>query len=227
MSRDMMPSFELYQPDTVEGAAKLAKDVEKSWLLAGGQDSYDWFKDRAKHPEALIDLGGISALKGIRGTDAGVEIGALTTLTEIAGSELLKANYTVLARAASYPGREFQGVVRSVGSRVDPVTRAIQVRAHVPNDDSALRPGMLLMVEVVMTERMALIVPENAVYQIQDRAYVYVVDDNLIARERLIETGDRRYGSVEVLSGLEAGERIVVEGIVKLRNGIAVRLTED
>ena len=101
MSRDMMPSFELYQPDTVEGAAKLAKDVEKSWLLAGGQDSYDWFKDRAKHPEALIDLGGISALKGIRGTDAGVEIGALTTLTEIAGSELLKANYTVLARAAA------------------------------------------------------------------------------------------------------------------------------
>ncbi len=101
MSRDMMPSFELYQPDTIEGAAKLAKDVENSWLLAGGQDSYDWFKDRAKHPEALIDLGGISTLKGIRGTDAGVEIGALTTLTEIAGSELLKANYTVLARAAA------------------------------------------------------------------------------------------------------------------------------
>ncbi len=101
MSRDMMPSFELYQPDTIEGAAKLAKDVENSWLLAGGQDSYDWFKDRAKHPEALIDLGGISTLKGIRGTDAGVESGALTTLTEIAGSELLKANYTVLARAAA------------------------------------------------------------------------------------------------------------------------------
>ena len=48
MSRDMMPSFELYQPDTIEGAAKLAKDVENSWLLAGGQDSYDWFKDYAE-----------------------------------------------------------------------------------------------------------------------------------------------------------------------------------
>jgi xanthine dehydrogenase YagS FAD-binding subunit len=101
MSRDMMPSFELYQPDSVEGAAKLAKDVEKSWVLAGGQDSYDWFKDRAKRPEAVIDLSGIVALKGIRETDAGLEVGALTTLTEIADSEVVKSKYTVLARAAA------------------------------------------------------------------------------------------------------------------------------
>jgi len=101
MSRDMMPSFELYQPDSLEGAIKLAKDVEKSWLIAGGQDSYDWFKDRAKRPEALIDLGAIQALKGIRETDAGLEVGALTTLTEIGESELVKSKYTVLARAAA------------------------------------------------------------------------------------------------------------------------------
>jgi membrane fusion protein (multidrug efflux system) len=134
---------------------------------------------------------------------------------------------TVLARSASYPGREFNGVVRNVGSRVDPVTRAFQVRAHIPNEDAALRPGMLLMVEVVTTERTALVVPENAVYQIQDRAYVYVVGEDLVARERMIETGERRFGSVEVLSGLELGERIVTEGIVKLRDGAVVRLAED
>jgi len=97
----MMPSFELYQPDSLEGAIKLAKDMEKSWLIAGGQDSYDWFKDRAKRPEALIDLGAIQALKGIRETDAGLEVGALTTLTEIGESELVKSKYTVLARAAA------------------------------------------------------------------------------------------------------------------------------
>jgi xanthine dehydrogenase YagS FAD-binding subunit len=101
MSRDMMPSFELYQPDSLEGALKLSKDVEKSWLVAGGQDSYDWFKDRAKRPDALIDLSGIAALKGIRETPAGLEVGALTTLTEIAESELIKSKYTVLARAAA------------------------------------------------------------------------------------------------------------------------------
>ena len=101
MSRDMMPSFELYQPDTVENAIKLAKDTDGAWLLAGGQDSYDWFKDRAKRPEAVIDLSGIVALKGIRETDAGLEVGALTTLTEIAESEVVKSKYTVLARAAA------------------------------------------------------------------------------------------------------------------------------
>jgi len=101
MSRDMMPSFELYQPDSLEGALKLSKDVEKSWLVAGGQDSYDWFKDRAKRPQALIDITGISALKGVRETATGLEVGALTTLTEIAEHEVIKAKYTVLARAAA------------------------------------------------------------------------------------------------------------------------------
>jgi xanthine dehydrogenase YagS FAD-binding subunit len=102
MSRDMMPSFELYQPDSLEGALKLSKDLDKDgWLLAGGQDSYDWFKDRAKRPGALIDLSGIAALKGIRETAEGLEVGALTTLTEIAESEVVKSKYTVLARAAA------------------------------------------------------------------------------------------------------------------------------
>ena len=100
MSRDMMPSFELYQPDSVQGAVKLSKDVEKSWLLAGGQDSYDWFKDRAKRPEALIDITGIAALKGVRETADGLEVGALTTLTEIAQNELVLGKYSLLAAAA-------------------------------------------------------------------------------------------------------------------------------
>jgi membrane fusion protein (multidrug efflux system) len=111
-----------------------------------------------------------------------------------------------------------------VGSRVDNVTRAIQVRAHIPNADNALRPGMLLTVRVVMAERTALVVPEHAVYQIQDRAYVYLVDSDLVAHEQQIETGERHFGLVEVLGGLQAGDRIVTEGIVKLRDGIQVRV---
>jgi xanthine dehydrogenase YagS FAD-binding subunit len=101
MSRDMMPSFELYQPDSLEGALKLSKDVEKSWLIAGGQDSYDWFKDRAKRPAALIDITGITALKGVRETETGLEVGALTTLTDIANDPVINGKYSVLARAAA------------------------------------------------------------------------------------------------------------------------------
>jgi membrane fusion protein (multidrug efflux system) len=135
----------------------------------------------------------------------------------------MKPGARVVARSASYPDREFEGTVRTVGSRVDPITRAFTVRAHIPNDDRALRPGMLLTVDVVMAERTSLVVPESAVFQVQDRAYVYTVDAAQTARQTQIELGDRRYGFVEVRSGLEEGDLIVTEGIVKLRDGITVR----
>lgn len=103
MSRDMMPGFELYQPDTVDGAVELlGRFGEEGWALAGGNDSLDWFKDRVKRPRFVVDLTGIDALRGIRETaDGGVEIGALTTLTEIERSEVIRSRYGVLANAAS------------------------------------------------------------------------------------------------------------------------------
>jgi len=139
----------------------------------------------------------------------------------------IRPGSTVIARSASYPNREFTGVVRTIDSRVDPVTRAVVVRAHIPNDDAALRPGMLLTVRVTTEERTALIVPEGAVFQIQDRAYVYRVDGERIARQRQIQIGARRFGIVEVTAGLEEGDLIVSEGIVKLRDGSRVRFSDD
>ena len=102
MSRDMMGGFELYQPDTVEGAVELlGRFGAEGWALAGGNDSLDWFKDRVKRPKYVVDLTGIGALRGIRETaDGGVEIGALTTLTEVERSEVIEGRYQVLAAAA-------------------------------------------------------------------------------------------------------------------------------
>jgi xanthine dehydrogenase YagS FAD-binding subunit len=103
MLRDMMPQFELYQPDTLENALDLIKRLDdKSWIMAGGYDSLDWFKDRAKRPTAVIDIGGIATLKGIRETADGLEIGALTTLTEIESSPLVQEKYSLLASAARH-----------------------------------------------------------------------------------------------------------------------------
>jgi xanthine dehydrogenase YagS FAD-binding subunit len=103
MLRDMMPQFELYQPDTLENALDLARQLgDKFWILAGGYDSLDWFKDRAKRPTAVIDLGGIQSLKGIRESADGLEIGALTTLTEIESSPLVQQKYSLLASAARH-----------------------------------------------------------------------------------------------------------------------------
>ncbi|HUQ52160.1 MAG TPA: xanthine dehydrogenase family protein subunit M [Gammaproteobacteria bacterium] len=101
MSRDMMSAFELYQPDTVEGAVELlGRFGADGWALAGGNDSYDWFKDRIKRPKQVVDLSGIAALKGIRETADGVEIGALTTLTEVERSSVIQNRYKLLADAA-------------------------------------------------------------------------------------------------------------------------------
>ncbi len=101
MSRDMMANFELYQPDSVDNALDLlGRFGEDGWALAGGHDTLDWFKDRAKYAAHVVDLTGIAELRGIRETDSGVEIGALTTLTEIEQSPLIQERYGVLADAA-------------------------------------------------------------------------------------------------------------------------------
>ena len=100
--KDMMPHFELFQPTSIDNALDLAERYgEEGWLLAGGQDSYDWFKDRAKKPKAVIDLNGISELKGIRETDDGVEIGPLTSLSDVVNNDIIKSKFKLLADAAN------------------------------------------------------------------------------------------------------------------------------
>jgi xanthine dehydrogenase YagS FAD-binding subunit len=100
--RDPMPSFELFQPTSVEAAQKLlAHHGEDAWILAGGMDSFDWLKDRIKRPKVVVDLGGVKELTGVRELADGIEIGAMTTLTEIASSRLVREKYGVLAQAAA------------------------------------------------------------------------------------------------------------------------------
>jgi xanthine dehydrogenase YagS FAD-binding subunit len=99
--KDMMPGFELYQPTQLDDALALLDRYGKDgWKMAGGNDSLSWFKERIKRPKAVIDISGIVALKGVRETPDGIEIGALTSLTEIERSPVIRAKYRVLADAA-------------------------------------------------------------------------------------------------------------------------------
>lgn len=104
MLRDMMPHFELFQPDTVEAAVELLDRFgEDGWALAGGYDSLDWFKNRTKRPAAVVDLEGLGALRGVQETeDGGLEIGAMTTLTELELSPRVRERYRLLSDAAGY-----------------------------------------------------------------------------------------------------------------------------
>jgi len=99
---DVMPVFELLQPTSVNDAlALLERHGSDGWVLAGGMDSMDWLKDRIKRPVALVDLSGVAELKGIRPSGGGLEIGAMTTLTDIVKNPVVKEKYGLLMEAAS------------------------------------------------------------------------------------------------------------------------------
>jgi len=134
----------------------------------------------------------------------------------------LREGLKVTATAAAFSGREFTGTVSGVDSRVDPVSRSVIVRAVVPNPDGALKPGMFLNVRLARDARDALLIPEGALVPEQSRQFVFVVEDGRAVR-REVHIGRRQPGRVEIVAGLEPGERVVVEGTQKVRDGSAVR----
>jgi xanthine dehydrogenase YagS FAD-binding subunit len=96
-----MPAFELFQPASVDDALALLDEHRGSaWVLAGGLDSFDWLKDRIKRPSVVVDLSAIPDLRGIHLTDDGLEIGAMTTLTDVVEHQTVRAQYRILADAA-------------------------------------------------------------------------------------------------------------------------------
>jgi xanthine dehydrogenase YagS FAD-binding subunit len=131
--RDVMAAFELYQPSSVAEAQKLLEQHgSDAWVLAGGLDSFDWFKDRIKKPKAVIDLSGIEELRGVRTTADGVEIGAMTTLTEVVDHPIIKQKYALLAQAAELvasPQIRNQG---TIGGNVSQDTRCWYYRGGWP-----------------------------------------------------------------------------------------------
>lgn len=132
MAKDMMPNFELYQPTEIANALELAKKLGKDgWLLAGGYDSLDWMKDRVKRASALIDLSRIEALRGLRETGDGIEIGALTTLTDIEENELIRSHYRLLSDAASQVASPQIRNVGTIGGNVCQDTRCWYYRGGV------------------------------------------------------------------------------------------------
>jgi len=128
--RDVMPAFELFQPASIEDAqAVLDRYGSGAWVLAGGLDSFDWLKDRIKRPQALVDLAGIPELKGIRPWQDGIEIGAMTTLTEVVRHPVVRERYGILleaAEAAASPQIRNQG---TIGGNVSQDTRCWYYRA--------------------------------------------------------------------------------------------------
>jgi membrane fusion protein (multidrug efflux system) len=162
---------------------------------------------------------------------AGTEIATISDLSQIKLDfslpetflSAMKPGQAIEARAAAYSGEVFHGTIESIEPTVDPITRSVTVRAVLPNPDARLKPGMLLTVSVIANPRTSPAVPETALVAERDRNFVFKVDAENTALKTPVETGARQEGMVEVRRGLNAGDRIVAEGTVKVRDGGKVR----
>lgn len=139
----------------------------------------------------------------------------------------VKVGQRIVARTKAFPDREFTGSVASISNRVDPATRAVTVRAILPNPEGVLRPGLLMTVDLLKNERESLVLPEEAIIAEGDRKYVFVVNveqspNQVVKRE--VVTGAREPGRVEIISGIALGEQVVAHGTVKVRPGGLVKI---
>ena len=130
---DVMPAFQLLQPSSLAEARNLIEQRgHDGWILAGGLDSFDWLKDRLKKPKAVIDLSGVQELKGVRRTADGIEIGAMTTLTDVVNDPLVKDQYQLIARAAEAVASPQIRNQATIGGNVSQDARCWYYRAGWP-----------------------------------------------------------------------------------------------
>jgi membrane fusion protein (multidrug efflux system) len=136
---------------------------------------------------------------------------------------VVKEGMSIVAHSIVYPGREFEGFVDSVDTRLDPVSRAVQVRAIIDNADSALKPGMFMTVDLQRDRGSALVIPEQALVPEGSAQFVFVVNQSTVEK-REVRISRRIPGFVVIAEGLVEGEQIVTEGTGKVRDGLTVEV---
>ena len=174
----------------------------------------------------------------LRNISVGAIAGQGTEIATISDVDTIKLDFTVPetmlrairpglpieARSAAFPDQPFRGTIHTIDPVLDPNTRAVTVRARLPNPQRLLRPGMMLTVIIENQPRAALSLPELAVVGEGDSRFVYLVDAQGRARRTPVRTGARAEGRIEILEGLRLGARVITEGVVKVSDGMPVRL---
>ena len=175
-------------------------------------------------------------LLGFRNISQGSLLTATTAITTLDDISIIKLDFSipelhlgklrpgqeVFAMSEAFPNTDFPAKVQTIGSRVDPVTRAATVRALVPNNGGLLRPGMLMKVQVVLSRSDTLMIPETALQQRGSEFYVFTIEAGL-AKRITIATGTRQSGWVQVISGLNKGDEIISDGVIKVRDNAPVK----
>ena len=136
----------------------------------------------------------------------------------------LKPGLKIEATVSAYPKEKFTGEVTSIDTRIDPVTRSVSVRAALPNPDLRLRPGMLMVADLIKDERTAVVVPEAALQPENNAQFVYLVSTASTAHKVQVTIGSRRGGLVEILNGVREGDVVIIEGNQDLPEGTPLRI---
>ncbi|HSN72188.1 MAG TPA: efflux RND transporter periplasmic adaptor subunit [Steroidobacteraceae bacterium] len=176
---------------------------------------------RLVSPGALIEPGtGITRL---------VVTDPLDLLFEVPGSQIagLERGNAVRATSSAYPDRVFSGTVTFIGPEVDPATRTLPVEARVDNSEGLLKPGMFVTGAVISGMRDAVTIPEQALITRGPAEYVYVLDAEDRANRVPVTSGVRREGWIEIERGLETGDRVIVSGLQKVRDGQQTRVARE
>lgn len=177
---------------------------------------------------------------GLRDISPGAYINAGETITTLDTGGEMELNFavperfiaqvergqSVVARSESFREQPFEGTVSELGSRIDGLSRTLRVKALIDNSEGLLRPGQFMTVTLKLGEREAVMIPEQAVLTQGIEQFAYVVIDNK-AERRSLTLGQRRPGQVEVVSGIELHEPVVVTGHTRLSGGDTVKVLDD
>ena len=136
---------------------------------------------------------------------------------------ILKKDLKLKAKFSAYKDKTYEGKIESIASRVDPQTRSILARAKINNENTEIIPGSLLEIEIFYNEKDALSVPDTSIMYEGSKKFIYKIIENNIIKKTEIETGVRHQGNLEVLSGLNIGDKIVAEGLTKVRPGMKIK----
>ena len=136
---------------------------------------------------------------------------------------VIKKELSIKAKFSAYKDKTYKGKIDSVASRVDAQTRSILVRAQINNENSEIIPGSLLEIEILYNEKDALGIPDTSIMYEGTKKFIYKIIENNFIKKTEIETGIRSEGSLEVLSGLNEGDKIIAEGLTKVRPNMKVK----
>ena len=182
----------------------------------------------------VAPFSGIIGKRGISGSSLGSENTIILTLDDSKKvlcdlkipevyAAVLKKDLELNAKFSAYKDKIYKGKITSVASRVDAQTRSILARAKINNEESEIIPGSLLEIEIFYNKKNSLSVPDTSIMYEGSKKFIYKIIENNIIKKVEIETGIRNLGNLEVLKGLSVGDKIIAEGLTKVRPGMKIK----